>query len=101
MLFAEKNSEEIVAEAFDVVNRAADKKVHEYRYEQVFQMWKESTRNPTYGSLRSALDEYSVFCGRNPLVSVLCVCLCTRIFTVCAHAFSCAFLWIHMHECLV
>ena len=101
VLFAEKNSEEVVAEAFDVVNRAADKKVHEYQYEQVFQMWKESTRNPTYGSLRSALDDYSVFCGRNPLVSVLCVCLCTRIFMVCAHVFSCAFLWIHMHECLV
>ena len=46
----------------------------EYRCKQVFQMWKESAQIPTYGSLRSALDEYSVFCGRNPLVSVLCVC---------------------------
>ena len=35
----------------------------------VFQVWKENTQSPTYGALRSALDKYSVFCGRNPLVS--------------------------------
>ena len=35
----------------------------------VFQMWKKSTPSPTYGALRSALDKYSVFCGRNPVVS--------------------------------
>ena len=45
----------------------------DYQCKQVFQVWKESTRTPTYRSLRSALDKYSVFCGRNPLVSVLCV----------------------------
>ena len=52
----------------------------EYQCKLVFQVWKESTQSPTYGALRSALDKYSVFCGRNPLVS--CVhyvgmfCLC-------------------------
>ena len=47
----------------------------EYQCKLVFQVWKENTQSPTYGALRSALDKYSVFCGRNPLVS-LCV-LCT------------------------
>ena len=51
----------------------------EYQCKLVFQMWKESTQNPTYGSLRSALDKYSVFCGRNPLVSV-CMCVCPFVF---------------------
>ena len=41
----------------------------EYQCKLVFQVWKESTQSPTYGALRSALDKYSVFCGRNPLVS--------------------------------
>ena len=41
----------------------------EYQCKLVFQVWKENTQSPTYGSLRSALDKYSVFCGRNPLVS--------------------------------
>ena len=35
----------------------------------VFQVWKENTQSPTYRALRSALDKYSVFCGRDPLVS--------------------------------
>ena len=87
VLFAEENSKEIVSGTFmDVVNKSAHTKVDklrevvsidtaqlqqdqpEYQYKQVFQLWKES---PTYGSLRSALDKYSVFCGRNPLVSLL------------------------------
>ena len=41
----------------------------EYQCKLVFQVWKESTQSPTYGALRSSLDKYSVFCGRNPLVS--------------------------------
>ena len=41
----------------------------EYQCKLVFQVWKENTQSPTYRSLRSALDKYSVFCGRNPLVS--------------------------------
>ena len=92
VLFAEDNSEEIVSEAFlDVVSKTAHTKVDqlkrvfsidtiklqqdqpEYQCKQVFQVWKESTQTPTYRSLRSALDKYSVFCGRNPLVSVLWV----------------------------
>ena len=42
----------------------------EYQCKMMFQVWKESSQNPTHGSLRSALDVYSVFCGRNPMVSV-------------------------------
>ena len=41
----------------------------EYQCKLVFQVWKENTQSPTYGALRSALDKYSVFCGRNLLVS--------------------------------
>ena len=41
----------------------------EYQCKLVFQVWKENTQTPTYRALRSALDKYSVFCGRNPLVS--------------------------------
>ena len=41
----------------------------EYQCKLLFQVWKENTQSPTYGTLRSGLDKYSVFCGRNPLVS--------------------------------
>ena len=41
----------------------------EYQCKLVFQVWKESTQSPTYRALRSALDKYSVFNGRNILVS--------------------------------
>ena len=44
----------------------------EYQCKLVFQVWKENTQSPTYRALRSALDKYSVFCGRNPLVSCEC-----------------------------
>ena len=43
----------------------------EYQCKLVFQVWKESTQSPTYSTLRSALDKYSVFCDRRPLVSCL------------------------------
>jgi len=103
VLFAEDNSEEIASEAFlDVVSRTAHTKVDqlkrvfsidsiklqpdqpEYQCKQVFQVWKESTQTPTYRSLRSALDKYSVFCGRNPLVSVLCVCVYVGLCRCCS-----------------
>ena len=62
----------------------------EYQCKLVFQVWKESTQNPTYGSLRSALDKYSVFCGRNPMVSVLCVsCYFSCVFIVCVSGANC------------
>ena len=94
----ENHSDELVSEAFlDVVSETAHTKVDqlkqalgintiklqaaitsaqpfqrdqpEYQCKLVFQVWKESTQGPTYGALRSSLDKYSVFCGRNPLVS--------------------------------
>ena len=34
----------------------------------IFKTWKKFARSPTYGGLRAALDQYSVFAGRNPLV---------------------------------
>ena len=49
-----------------------------YQCKLVFQVWKESTQYPTYRTLRSDLDKYSVFNGRNLLVSVsgfLCLAL--------------------------
>ena len=57
----------------------------EYQCKLVFQVWKENTPSPTYKALRSALDKYSVFCGRNPLVScmhfvgVFCLCRLANI----------------------
>ena len=93
VLFAEEHSEEIVPETFfDVVSKTAHTKVDHlkqlfsidsiklqrdqpgYQCKHVFLVWKENTQTPTYRALRSALDKYSVFCGRNPLVSV-CVCV--------------------------
>ena len=44
----------------------------EYQCKLMIQVWKENTQSPTYGALKSALDKYSVFCGRNPLVSCEC-----------------------------
>ena len=38
---------------------------------EVFRTWKKFTKEPTYNGLRKALDEYSIFCGRNPLVSCM------------------------------
>ena len=49
-----------------------------YQCKLVFQVWKENTQSPTYRTLRSDLDKYSVFNGRNLLVSVsgfLCLAL--------------------------
>lgn len=37
----------------------------------VFKTWKRFTASPTYNSLRTALNRYSVFGGRNPLVSMV------------------------------
>ena len=39
----------------------------------MFRAWKASNPTSAYQALRSALDRFSVFCGRNPLVSVLCI----------------------------
>ena len=104
VLFAEENSEEIVPETFfDVVSKTAHTKVdhlkqlfsidciklqrdQQYQCKQVFLVWKENTQTPTYGALRSALDKYSVFCGRNPLVSV-CVCVC--VYSMLRNAYPC------------
>ena len=52
----------------------------EYQCELVFQVWNENTQSPTYRALRSALDNYSVFCGRNPLVS--CVHIVFVLFCI-------------------
>ena len=40
-----------------------------WRLWTLVQVWKESTQSPTYRALRSVLDKYSVFNGRNILVS--------------------------------
>ena len=83
VLFAEQNSDKLVSDEFlskttltkfdhlkqlfstDSIMLQQDQP--EYRWDQV---WKENTQTPTYRALRSALDKYSVFCGRNPLVRV-------------------------------
>ena len=43
----------------------------------LFRTWALCSPSRTYQALRAALDRFSVFCGRNPLVSVLCI-LCMR-----------------------
>ena len=104
-LFTESNLNKIVSEEFlDGVSKTFGIKVHqlkqvlgikdaklqavsaraqsiqqdlpEYQCRLVFQVWKENTQSPTYGALRSVLDKYSVFCGRNPLVSCSIICVC-------------------------
>ena len=42
-----------------------------YQCFSVLRTWEDSEKNPTYKRLREALDMYSVFRGRNPLVSQL------------------------------
>jgi len=37
---------------------------------RIFQLWRDRSKDQTYGGLRRKLDKYSVFCGRNPLVRV-------------------------------
>ena len=93
---SESSSDEIVSEAFpNEISKTAHTKVEqlnqvlcmnstkfqaalasappfqqdqpEYQCKLVFQVWKESTQSPTYRTLKSVLDNYSVFCGRNPL----------------------------------
>ena len=74
---SENNSDEHVPEVFlNAVSKTFHAKMDqckrdqsEYQCKLVFQVWKENTQSPTYGALRSVLDKYSVFCGRNPLVS--------------------------------
>ena len=34
----------------------------------IFQHWRDRSKDRSFGGLRKELDEYSVFCGRNPLV---------------------------------
>ena len=34
----------------------------------IFEHWRYRSKDRTYEGLRQKLDEYSVFCGRNPLV---------------------------------
>ena len=104
-LFTESNLNKVVSEEFlDGVNKTFGIKVHqlkqvlgikdarlqavsarapsiqqdlpEYQCKLLFQVWKESTQSPTYRALRSALDKYSVFCGRNPLVSCSIMWVC-------------------------
>ena len=59
----------------------------EYQHKLVFQVWKENTPSPTYSTLRSTLDKYSVFCGRNLLVSCE---YCNIHFDYSAHAGICS-----------
>lgn len=42
-----------------------------YKCLQMFITWKKSIKNPTYSRLREALDKYSIFQGRNPLVTII------------------------------
>ena len=57
----------------------------------LFRTWALSSPSRTYQALRSALDRFSVFRGRNPLVSILCI-LYMRPVTLTlwpVHACSC------------
>lgn len=52
----------------DLAGIMCDKQDKDYPIHHVLYTWKESHPNPTYSALREALDKYSVFVGRNPLV---------------------------------
>ena len=78
VLFTEENSKEMASEIFlDVVSKTAHTEINQLKQVlsldsvkllrdqyQCEQVWKENTQTPTYRALRSALDKYSVFCGR-------------------------------------
>ena len=61
------------------INAAPGGQVHELA--RVFQLQRDCS-DGTYGSLRRELGSFSVFCGRNPSVSVEIVWCCTVIFTI-------------------
>ena len=48
------------------LSRAPEGPTHELV--RIFQLWRDRSRDESYGCLRKKLDEHSVFCGRNPLV---------------------------------
>ena len=55
------------------VCRAPEGPTHELV--RIFQLWRDRSTDQSYGRLRRKLDEYSVFCGRNPLVRLSCYIL--------------------------
>ena len=65
-----------------IQNLHSDSTVHQLN--GVFHHWQQM-KEGTYGNLHSELDQYSILCGRNPLVS------CLRIVSVCPlHVFDTA-----------
>ena len=112
-LFAEENKKKEVSKAFlDKVSKTSFMKVNQLKQalaidsvkfqaalarappfqrdqpenqcKLVFQVWKESTQSPTYGALRLVLDKYSLFSGRNPLVS----CEFVQVHAACVDSCS-------------
>ena len=55
------------------VCRAPEGPTHELV--RIFQLWIDRSTDQSFGRLRRKLDEYSVFCGRNPLVRLPCYIL--------------------------
>ena len=55
------------------VCRAPEGPTHELV--RIFKLWIDRSTDQSYGRLRRKLDEYSVFCGRNPLVRLPCYIL--------------------------
>ena len=50
----------------EVHDQYSDDSTHKYFH--IFRTW---SKYRTYNDLKEALDKYSIFCGRNPLVSML------------------------------
>ena len=50
------------------INQAPAGRLHELM--RIFLVWRDCSDTPTYSSLRRELDGFSIFCGRNPLVSI-------------------------------
>ena len=50
------------------IRQAPEGETHELV--RIFKLWRDRSTDQTYRGLRQKLDEYSVFCGRNPLVRV-------------------------------
>jgi len=50
------------------ISKAPEGVIHEVA--RIIQVWRDCSADQTFGGLRQKFDEYSVFCGRNPLVRV-------------------------------
>ena len=68
ILLIPQHDSEYVTAVKEVPDQYSDDPTHKCFH--VFKTWTKFADNQTYNGLKEALDKYSIFCGRNPLVSM-------------------------------